>query len=97
MLVRVKLFLSFLLTTQLVVMGMHFSHWSLEQGFTEFIENKYKEYYADHHGWNELLDHRPVANSQNGNEPEAENGNEVDRKYDASEPNIAGEDLDSTV
>ncbi|MXS85388.1 HAMP domain-containing protein [Nitrosomonas sp. HPC101] len=64
--IRIKLFLAFLLTTFLVVMGMHFfTRWSLERGFTEFIEKRQQErldkiidvleeYYTDHHGWDDL-------------------------------------------
>lgn len=64
--IRVKLFLTFLLITSLVVMGMHFfTRWSLERGFTEFVEkrqqerldkisNVLEEYYASHHGWDSL-------------------------------------------
>ncbi|MBC6961742.1 MAG: HAMP domain-containing protein [Nitrosomonas sp.] len=64
--IRVKLFLAFLLTTFIVVMGMHFfTRWSLEKGFTEFIEKRQQErldkiidvleeHYAEHRGWGEL-------------------------------------------
>lgn len=64
--IRVKLFLAFLLTILLIVTSMHFfTRWSLEQGFTEFIEKRQQEridkiidvleaYYADHRGWNTL-------------------------------------------
>jgi two-component system sensor histidine kinase BaeS len=42
--IRVKLFLAFLLTTLLVVAGMYlFMRWSLDRGFTEFIETRQKE------------------------------------------------------
>ncbi len=70
--IRVKLFLAFLLTTFLVVMGMHFfTRWSLEKGFAEFVEKRQQErldkvidvleeYYAEHRGWGEL-----VGNKQN--------------------------------
>lgn len=48
-------------------MRMHFfTRWSLEKGFTEFIEKRQQErlnkiidvleeYYADHHGWDDLI------------------------------------------
>lgn len=64
--IRIKLFLAFLLTTFVVVMGMHFfTRWSLEKGFTEFIEKRQQErldkiidvleeHYAEHRGWGEL-------------------------------------------
>ncbi len=42
--IRVKLFLAFLLTTLLVVAGMYlFMRWSLDRGFTEFIESRQRE------------------------------------------------------
>jgi two-component system sensor histidine kinase BaeS len=42
--IRFKLFLTFLLTTLLVVAGMYiFMRWSLDRGFTEFIESRQKE------------------------------------------------------
>ena len=42
--IRVKLFLAFLLNIVIVVMGMHcFTRWSLEIGFTEFVEIKHHE------------------------------------------------------
>ena len=42
--IRVKLFLAFLLTTLLVVAGMYlFMRWSLDRGFTEFIETRQQE------------------------------------------------------
>jgi len=42
--IRVKLFLAFLLTTLLVVAGMYlFMRWSLDRGFTEFIETRQRE------------------------------------------------------
>jgi two-component system sensor histidine kinase BaeS len=42
--IRVKLFLTFLLTTLLVVAGMYlFMRWSLDRGFTEFIETRQNE------------------------------------------------------
>ncbi|CAE6490963.1 Two-component system, OmpR family, sensor histidine kinase BaeS [Nitrosomonas nitrosa] len=68
--IRVKLFLTFLLTTLLVVMGMHFfSRWSLEKGFAEFVEKRQQErvdkiidvleeYYADHLGWENLVENK---------------------------------------
>ena len=70
--IRIKLFLAFLLTTFVVVMGMHiFSRWSLEKGFTEFIEKRQQErldkiidvleeHYAEHRSWEEL-----IGNKQN--------------------------------
>ncbi|MDO8845311.1 MAG: ATP-binding protein [Methylicorpusculum sp.] len=66
MTIRVKLFLTFLLTTLVVVMGMHlFTRWSLEKGFTEFVEKREKErvntlveeleeHYAETQGWEKL-------------------------------------------
>ena len=42
--IRFKLFLTFLLTTLLVVAGMYlFMRWSLDRGFTEFIETRQNE------------------------------------------------------
>jgi two-component system sensor histidine kinase BaeS len=42
--IRFKLFLTFLLTTLLVVAGMYlFMRWSLDRGFTEFIETRQRE------------------------------------------------------
>jgi two-component system, OmpR family, sensor histidine kinase BaeS len=42
--IRFKLFLTFLLTTLLVVAGMYmFMRWSLDKGFTEFIETRQRE------------------------------------------------------
>ncbi|MGR9043794.1 MAG: ATP-binding protein [Gammaproteobacteria bacterium] len=42
--IRFKLFFTFLLTTLLVVAGMYlFMHWSLNRGFTEFIESRQQE------------------------------------------------------
>jgi two-component system sensor histidine kinase BaeS len=42
--IRFKLFLAFLLTTLLVVAGMYlFMRWSLDRGFTEFIETRQHE------------------------------------------------------
>jgi two-component system, OmpR family, sensor histidine kinase BaeS len=42
--IRVKLFLAFLLTTLLVVAGMYLvMRWSLDRGFTEFIETRQRE------------------------------------------------------
>jgi two-component system, OmpR family, sensor histidine kinase BaeS len=42
--IRVKLFLAFLLTTLLVVVGMYlFMRWSLDRGFNEFIETRQRE------------------------------------------------------
>ncbi len=64
--IRVKLFLSFLLTTLLVVAGMYvFMRWSLDRGFNEFIESRQRErvdnlieglseYYADAGSWETL-------------------------------------------
>lgn len=68
--IRVKLFLAFLLTTFVVVMGMHFfSRWSLEKGFTEFVEKRQQErvdkiidvlqeYYVENHGWEKLANNK---------------------------------------
>lgn len=65
--IRTRLFLAFLLTTLLVVTSMHFfTRWSLEQGFTEFVEKRQQErldkiievleeYYAEHQGWQALI------------------------------------------
>ncbi|MGR9116805.1 MAG: ATP-binding protein [Gammaproteobacteria bacterium] len=64
--IRAKLFLTFLLTTLLVVAGMYlFMRWSLDRGFNEFIETRQRErlenlveeltdYYADTGGWDSL-------------------------------------------
>ncbi|WP_245725205.1 ATP-binding protein [Nitrosomonas halophila] len=64
--IRIKLFLTFLLTTLLVVLGMHvFTRWSLEKGFTEFVEQRQQErldkildvlaeHYAHNQGWQNL-------------------------------------------
>ena len=43
--IRVKLFLTFLVTTLLVVSGMYlFMRWSLDRGFTEFVETRQQEH-----------------------------------------------------
>lgn len=64
--IRVKLFLTFLLTTLLVVAGMYlFMRWSLDRGFNEWVESRQHErvenlvealgdYYADAGGWTPL-------------------------------------------
>jgi len=64
--IRVKLFLTFLMTTLLVVSGMYiFMRWSLERGFTEFVETRQQEqvtslmeglaeYYANNQSWRNL-------------------------------------------
>ena len=64
--IRFKLFLTFLLTTLLVVAGMYlFMRWSLDRGFTELIETRQRErveslieelsdYYADKGSWEPL-------------------------------------------
>ena len=64
--IRAKLFLTFLLTTLLVVSGMYiFMRWSLERGFTEFVETRQQEhvtnlieglteYYANNQNWSNL-------------------------------------------
>ncbi|MDP1664057.1 MAG: ATP-binding protein [Methylobacter sp.] len=64
--IRVKLFLTFLLTTLLVVAGMYlFMGWSLDRGFNELIETRQRErvsnlidgladYYADAGSWEPL-------------------------------------------
>lgn len=61
--IRIKLFMTFLLTTLLVVAGMYlFMRWSLDRGFNEWIESRQTErvenlvealgdYYADAGGW----------------------------------------------
>jgi len=42
--IRLKLFIAFLLTTFLVVAGMHvFMRWSLEHGFNQLIESRQQE------------------------------------------------------
>jgi len=64
--IRFKLFLTFLLTTLMVVAGMYlFMRWSLDRGFTEFIETRQHErvenlieglsdHYADTGSWEAL-------------------------------------------
>jgi two-component system sensor histidine kinase BaeS len=64
--IRAKLFLAFLLTTLLVVLGMYiFMRWSLNRGFNEFIETRQQEQvtnlveelsesYAINQGWSGL-------------------------------------------
>ena len=64
--IRFKLFLTFLLTTSLVVSGMYvFMRWSLDRGFADFVETRQQErisvlieglseYYAADQGWHEL-------------------------------------------
>ena len=64
--IRAKLFLTFLITTSLVVSGMYaFMRWSLEKGFTEFVENRQQErvtiligdlteFYANNQNWHNL-------------------------------------------
>lgn len=66
--IRAKLFLTFLVTTFLVVSGMYvFMRWSLDKGFTEFVEARQQEhvtnlieglteYYAHNQGWRKLAD-----------------------------------------
>jgi two-component system, OmpR family, sensor histidine kinase BaeS len=66
--IRVKLFLTFLVTTLLVVSGMYiFMRWSLNRGFTEFVETRQleqvtslieelTEYYANNQSWINLAD-----------------------------------------
>ena len=61
--IRVKLFLTFLMTTLLVVSGMYiFMRWSLDRGFSEFVETRQQEqvtnlieslaeYYANNQSW----------------------------------------------
>jgi len=68
--IRVKLFLTFLLTTQLVVAGMYlFMRWSLDRGFTEFIATRQtervenlieglNEYYAITGSWEPLASNK---------------------------------------
>jgi two-component system sensor histidine kinase BaeS len=42
--IRIKLFLTFLLTTLLLVSGMYaFMRWSLDRGFNEFIKSRQQE------------------------------------------------------
>src|SRR5664280_2170550 len=65
--IRVKLFLTFLMTTLLVVSGMYvFMRWSLDRGFTEFVETRQQErvtrlieglteYYANNQNWSNLV------------------------------------------
>lgn len=64
--IRVKLFLTFLVTTLLVVSGMYvFMRWSLNRGFTEFVETRQQEqvtnlieelteHYVNNQGWSNL-------------------------------------------
>jgi len=64
--IRIKLFLTFLVTTLLVVSGMYiFMRWSLDRGFTEFVETRQQEqvtnlierlteHYANNQSWNNL-------------------------------------------
>jgi len=64
--IRVKLFLTFLVTTLLVVSGMYvFMRWSLDRGFTEFVETRHQEqvtslieelteYYEKNQSWSNL-------------------------------------------
>jgi two-component system sensor histidine kinase BaeS len=68
--IRVKLFLTFLATTLLVVSGMYvFMRWSLDRGFTEFVETRQQEqvtnliealteHYANNQSWNNLAGDR---------------------------------------
>lgn len=68
--IRAKLFISFLLTTILVVLGMSwFMRWSLDRGFNRFIDNRQKQhvsslvdgltdYYAQHQSWQDLAGNR---------------------------------------
>jgi two-component system sensor histidine kinase BaeS len=68
--VRFKLFLTFLLTTLLVVSGMYaFVRWSLNHGFNEFIQARQQErvtnlleglteYYAGNRDWRDLAAHK---------------------------------------
>lgn len=65
--IRVKLFLTFLMTTLLVVSGMYvFMRWSLNKGFNEFVETRQQEqvtslieglteYYANNQSWSNLV------------------------------------------
>jgi len=64
--IRFKLFLTFLMTTLLVVSGMYvFMRWSLNKGFTEFVETRQQEqvsglieelseHYANNQSWSNL-------------------------------------------
>lgn len=64
--IRLKLFLTFLLTTLLLVSGMYaFMRWSLDRGFNEFVKSRQQErvtalietlgdYYADAQSWDAL-------------------------------------------
>jgi two-component system, OmpR family, sensor histidine kinase BaeS len=66
--IRTKLFLTFLVTTLLVVSGMYvFMRWSLDKGFTEFVEARQQEhvtnlieglseFYANNQSWQNLAD-----------------------------------------
>lgn len=66
--IRVKLFFTFLVTTLLVVSGMYvFMRWSLDKGFTEFVETRQQEhvtnlieglseFYANNQSWQNLAD-----------------------------------------
>jgi len=68
--IRFKLFLTFLLTTLLVVAGMYlFMRWSLDRGFTEYIKTRQRErvenlieglneYYAITGGWESLANNK---------------------------------------
>jgi hypothetical protein len=46
---------------------------------------------------NELLHHWRVASSHKDIDPKTEDGKEIYREHDTSEPNITGENLDRTV
>jgi two-component system sensor histidine kinase BaeS len=66
--IRVKLFFTFLVTTLLVVSGMYaFMRWSLDKGFTEFVETRQQEHvtslieglteiYANNQSWQNIAD-----------------------------------------
>ena len=69
--IRLKLFLTFLLTTLLVVAGMYlFMRWSLDRGFNELVESRQHErvenlmeglsdYYATTGSWDSLAGNKP--------------------------------------
>lgn len=69
--IRIKLFLTFLLTTLLVVAGMYlFMRWSLDKGFNEMVEARQHErvenlveslsdYYANAGSWGPLYANKP--------------------------------------
>lgn len=70
--IRVKLFLTFLFTTLVIVAGMYvFTRWSLDRGFNELIESRQRErvenlidslseHYASQGGWEGLAGNKPL-------------------------------------